>query len=199
MATGHSAESHKETRKKQDSNVDEYHHPTEKIAQLEEFGDLLTGNILEVFAGKGNLTKYYERFGKVEAMTRETHGDSFHAIYDLRANRRKFNVIDIDSYGYPSKFFPLVFEMMTPENLLVITFPVPGVNCLNGIMEQHFINFWRSARPTVGDVTGILTDMALREWRHLQLLSVRKIKSIWRMVFLSNRVKATEWCNVKNR
>lgn len=196
---GHTAASHRATRQKQKQNRDEYHHPAEKIAQLQKFSHFIKGEILEIFAGQGNLSAYYKNLGKVEAMTKETHGDSFHSIYKLRAAKRKFNVIDVDSYGYPSKFFPVVFEMMKPECLLVITFPVMGVNCLNGIMEQHFINFWRSARPTVGDITGILTDMSLREWRHLSLLDAQKIKRIWRMVFSCKRIKATDWCNVRNK
>tara|TARA_Y100000310_G_scaffold274715_1_gene290897 strand:- start:2193 stop:2789 length:597 start_codon:yes stop_codon:yes gene_type:complete len=196
---GHTAAKHKTTRVLQDQNADQYHHPSEKIMQLNEFKNFLTGDILEVFAGKGNLTEYYEQFGTVTPMTKAVFGDSFNAIYKLRADKKKFNVIDIDSYGYPDKFFPVAFELMKDECLLVFTFPVVGVNCLNGITEQHFINFWRSARPTIGDVTGILTDMALREWRLLQLLDVKKIKSIWRFVCLCKRQKATVMCNVKNR
>jgi len=197
--TGHSAEKHKIIRLKQNQNADEYHHPDEKITQLNEFKHFLTGDILEVFAGKGNLTKYYNNFGRVTPMTKEEFGNSFDAIYKMRSDRKRYNVIDIDSYGYPDKFFPVVFELMKDECLLVFTFPIVGINCLNGIMEQHFINFWRSARPTIGDITGILTDMALREWYLLQLIDVRKIKRIWRFVFTAKRKKATVFCNVKNR
>ncbi len=193
--TGHSAEKHKKARLLQKQNADKYHHPREKKKQLRKFKHFLTGEILEVFAGKGNLTKYYTKYGRVTPMTI----DSFNTIYKLRGHKKKYNVIDIDSYGYPDKFFPVIFEMMTKECLLIFTFPVVGVNCLNGITEQHFINFWRSARPTIGDVTGILTDMALREWYLLQLLDVQKIKRIWRFVYICNRKKATEFCGVKNR
>jgi|TARA_R100001530_G_C4255061_1_gene138918 hypothetical protein len=196
---GHNAEKHKTTRVGQSQNVDKYHHPEEKKLQLEKYSHLITGNILEVFAGKGNLTEYYSQHGNVTALTKEEFGDSFDAIYKLRGNNKKYNVIDIDSYGYPDRSFPVVFELMKDECLLIFTFPVVGINCLNGIMEQHFITFWRSARPTIGDVTGILTDMALREWFLLQLINVQKIKRIWRFVYICKRQKATEFCGVKNR
>lgn len=200
MAIGHDKQSHVKTRAAQKDNADEYHHPAEKIAQLEQFKDLWAGGkILEVFAGQGNLTKYYEGIGKVTPMTKETTGDSFHAIYQLRAERKKFKLIDIDGYGYPDKFFPVVFEMMDDTAYLVFTFPIVGVNALNGIVEQHFITFWRSDRPTVGDIVGVLTDQALREWRLLQLLDAQKIKRIWRFVFKVQRIKATEMTHTRNR
>ena len=89
--------------------------------------------------------------------------------------------------------------MMKPVCLLIFTFPIVGVNCLNGIMEQHYINFWRSDRPTIGDVTGVITDQALREWYLASLLEVKKIKRIWRFAFICKRKKATELCTTKNR
>ena len=61
--------------------------------------------------------------------------------------------------------FPINFEMIKDEGLLIFTFPVIGVQCVNGIVEQHFINFWGSAEPTIGDVTGVITDHALRDWK----------------------------------
>jgi len=194
------AEKHRKVRKAQADNADSHHHPEEKIAQLERLPEYLHGDILEVFGGEGNLTGFYRQYGNVESMTKETHGDSFHAIYQLRADRRKFNVIDIDSYGYPNKFFPVVFEMMKDKGaLLVFTFPIVGVQCVNGIYEQNYINFWGTTRPTTGDVVGRITDHALREWRLASLVDVVKIKPIWRFAFWVKRVKATEFCNVRNR
>jgi hypothetical protein len=197
---GHTAESHKLIRNKQKVNCDSYHHPSEKIAQLEKFKHFISkGEILEVFAGKGNLTEWYKIQGNVTPMTKEEFGNSFDAIYKLRGSRKTYNVIDIDSYGYPDRFFPVVFELMKDKCLLIITFPIVGINALNGITEQHFITFWRSSRPTIGDITGILTDMAMREWRILSLVDIEKIKRIWRIIYTCKRFKATEICNVRNR
>ncbi len=179
---GHTKKSHKKTRLLQSQNADIYHHPIEKKKQLQNLTEYINGDILEVFGGQGNLTEYYKKCGNVTAMTKEKFGDSFDVIYSMRANKKTYNVIDIDSYGYPDKFFPVV-----------------GVNCLNGIQEQHFINYWRSSRPTIGDVVGVLTDMALREWYLLQLIDLQKIKRIYRIAFQCTRQKATELCGVKNR
>lgn len=195
------AEQHIKTRTAQENYDDSHHHPKEKILQLEALDKMgvIQGDILEVFAGKGNLTEWYKTKGNVTAMTKETFGNSFDSIYALRRERRKFDVIDIDSYGYPDKFFPVVFEMMKDTCVLIFTFPMLGVQCLNGIYEVHYMTFWRSTRPTIGDVVGVLTDFGLREWRLISLLDVRKIKPILRFAFNCKRVKATEMCNVRNR
>lgn len=185
-----------EIRRQQKLNADKYHNPKEKMNQLDKLS--LEGEVLEVFAGEGNLTKYYEGRGcKVTAMTKKL-GNSFDYIYVLRGKRKKYDVIDIDSYGYPDRFFPVVFEMMRDECLLIFTFPIVGINILNGIVEQHFSTFYGGV-PTIGDVVGRITDWALREWRLASLVDVVKIKRIYRFVFLCNRVKATELCNVRNR
>lgn len=196
---GHNALTHKIIRAKQKSNQDDYHHPIEKINQLEAHKDLIKGDILEVFAGCGNLTTYYKQFGEVTAMTKDEFGSSFDAIYKLRGNCNRYDFIDIDSYGYPDLFFPVVFELMKQKSVLIFTFPIVGVNALNGITEQHFINFWRSSRPTIGDITGVLTDMALRNWMLLSLIDIKKIKRIWRLMYICEKQKATDLCNVKNR
>lgn len=195
------AEKHRKTRLAQASNKDSHHHPAQKIEQLEWLHGRhpVQGDILEVFAGKGNLTNWYNTKGNVTAMSQDTTGDSFHAIYKLRGERKKYDVIDIDGYGYPDKFFPVVFEMMKPKCLLIFTFPMVGVQCVNGIYEMHYATFWRSLRPSIGDVVGGITDMAMREWTVPMLLDVRRIKPILRFAFMCERRKATELCNVKNR
>lgn len=192
-----SSEKHVRVRSGQSDNAEKYHHPDEKMRQLRKFEFYLHGEILEVFGGAGNLSGFYQEYspGHVCSWTKAEH-NSFDYIYQLRANKRKFDVIDIDSYGYPDLFFPVVFEMMADTCLLVFTFPIIGVNCLNGIMEQHFITFWHSDRPTIGDVTGVITDLALRNW---YLASLRDVVRIWRFVFVCERVKATEMCHVRNR
>ena len=74
---------HKKLRILQKNNADSHHHPQEKILQLEKFEKHIYGEILEVFAGAGNLTKYYEKLGKVTALKKEVTGDSFEFIYKL--------------------------------------------------------------------------------------------------------------------
>ena len=193
------AEKHDRLRSKQNDYLDSHHHPQEKIQQLIKLDKYIHGDILELFAGQGNLSKHYEQKGKLYKCTKEITGDSFQHLFELINNKKTFDVIDIDSYGYPSQFMDNVWHVMKPKSLLILTFPVMGVQCINGIVEQHFINFWRSARPSTGDVVGAVTDYGLKYWYLPKLIDIVKIKPIWRYVFECERVKATEFCSTKNR
>lgn len=199
--TGHTAKSHSIIRAAQKANADAHHHPAEKIAQLEKYTDISVGTkVLEVFAGAGNLTNFYRSQGAdLTSLSKVATGDSFDYIYRLRAEKKKYDFIDIDGYGYPDKFFPVIFELCKDTAHIVFTFPIVGVNALNGITEQHFITFWHSDRPSIGDVIGVLTDQAMREWFRLSLVDATKIKRIWRIIIKVQRVKATEMTNVRNR
>ena len=97
-------------------------------------------------------------------------------IFELYLDKIKKILLDLSKNG----------DIILPKNL-------------NGITEQHFINFWGSARPTIGDVTGKVTDYGLREWQLVSLLSCTKIKKIWRFIFQVKKEKATLFCNVRNR
>jgi hypothetical protein len=193
------AAKHKRLRESQAANADKHHHPEEKLEQLEFYKNQISGDILEVFAGEGNLTKFYKEQGSVTACTRDVTGDSFKYVYKLAAEGKKFNVIDIDGYGYPSNFMDVIWKLMRPDCLLILTYPVVGVQCVNGIYEQHYVNHWKSSRPTVGDVIGATTDYALRHWYVPKLIDVKKIKPIWRFIFNCERVKATEFTGTRNR
>ena len=72
MTIGHSAESHKVTRKGQKENLPNYHHPDEKMNQLSKFTEYMKGKkILEVFGGRGNLTKFYSQYGEAPGERRD--------------------------------------------------------------------------------------------------------------------------------
>jgi len=188
---------HDRLRHKQAINADTHHHPYEKIKQLQKLD--ISGEILEVFAGQGNLTEFYKDKGTVTSLTKEVTGDSFKYVYNLVADRKSFDVIDIDGYGYPSAFMDVVWKLMKPECLFIMTYPVIGVQCVNGIYEQHYITNWRSSRPTLGDVVGATTDYGLRHWYLPKVVDIVKIKPIWRIAFKCVRVKATEFTSTRNR
>ena len=198
-AKTNNAVKHERLRIKQSDYLDSHHHPQEKLKQLNKVDDYIYGDILELFAGQGNLSDYYKQKGNLYQCTKENTGDSFQHLFELINNRKRFDVVDIDSYGYPSQLMDNVWHVMKPTSTLIITFPVMGVQCINGIVEQHFINFWKSARPTTGDVIGAVTDYGLKYWYLPKLVDVVKIKPIWRFVFQCVRVKATEFCTTRNR
>ena len=191
---------HDEVRQKQKINSDEVHHPNGKMRQIER---VLTGSnhsILELFAGRGNLTNLYKKYGTVEAYDK-THlktGDSYLQFHKLIATRKTYTVIDVDPYGFPNRFFPDLF-LLIKNGYLFLTFPKPYVNILNGITQTHLTAYFGRPNPTEKEVIEKIATFGICHWRKVQLIDSVDLKSIWRFAFTVERVKATEYTGVKNR
>ena len=191
---------HDITREKQRKNLDEVHHPKEKIEQVE--GILEAKNnlkILELFSGEGNLTKIYQKFGVVSCYDKKLKtGDSYVVFHRLIGEKKKFDVIDLDPYGFPNRFFPDIF-LLIDSGYLFITMPKPYVNILNGITQTHLMSYYGEQNPPEERVIERIVLWGLCHWRKVELLNSIDCKSVWRFAFKVNRVKATEYTGVRNR
>lgn len=198
---------HDITRKKQKQNADEVHHPVEKTNQIEmalieyfnddSFGKL---SILELFAGQGNLTKIYQDFGAVHAYDKKylKTGDSYLKFHELIANKEKYDVIDIDPYGFPNRFFPDIF-LLIEKGIMFITMPKPYVNILNGITATHLISYYGEQNPSEQTIIERIALWGLCHWRKVEIISSIDLKSVWRFALIVEKVKATEYTGVRNR
>tara|TARA_R100001244_G_C5121126_1_gene123515 strand:+ start:49 stop:666 length:618 start_codon:yes stop_codon:yes gene_type:complete len=191
---------HDIVRTKQSANAEEVHHPEEKINQLYNFIKEENLNILELFAGQGNLSKHYKKFGNVECYDKKylKSGDSFLNVYDLIYKKKKYDIIDIDAYGFPNRFFPHIY-LLIENGLLFITMPKPYVNILNGITRTHLIAYYGEHNPPLEVILERLVLWGLCHWRKVEVLNVLDLKSVWRICMAVNKVKATEYTGVKNR
>lgn len=149
---------HKYRRLTQARNDDRYHHPEEKAEQARR---LIEGNgleILEMCCGWGNMTSIYAQYGNVLAFDIEAdrvchvadlgldsvvavRADSFLEAHRLVYEKKVFDVIDIDPYGLPSRFFPHALELIS-DGIMFVTFPKIGVQKLNKITTEHYRAFW---------------------------------------------------------
>lgn len=196
---------HDVVRKKQKENSDEVHHPTEKIAQIEK---ILEGQenlkILELFAGQGNLTKVYDKFvgkkGFIECYDIKTlkTGDSYLVFHKLISEKKKYQVIDIDPYGFPLKMLSDIW-MLVEDGYIFMTMPKPWVNIRNGITRQTLTNYFGNDNPTLEEIQERLKTYALCHWRTIDFLDVTDLGRLWRFGMKVKRVKATEYCGVRNR
>jgi hypothetical protein len=197
---------HDVVREKQKQNDNEVHHPDEKINQIKRvFAELEWNNdknpkILEMFAGQGNLTNVYESYGDVTAYDKKylKTGDSFLEYHRLIADKKKFDIIDLDPYGFPNRFFPDVF-LLIDKGVMFITMPKPYVNILNGITQTHLISYFDTHNPTMEQIIERTVLFGLCHWRKLELIDVVDCKSVWRFAFAVEKVKATEYTGVRNR
>jgi tRNA G26 N,N-dimethylase Trm1 len=212
---------HDVVRQRQSKNCDTAHHPVEKTNQVRRvlseicgWGDLST---LELFAGHGNMTQVYAEYGEVVAneykisvfnkleknvkncsFVKCNRVDSFNDYHLYIHLKQIYDVVDIDSYGFPSRFFPDVF-LLIENGVLFVTMPKPYVNILNGITQTHLICYYGSPNPSHDEIVDKIATYGLCHWRKVELIESIDLKSIWRMAFKVKKVKATEYTGVKNR
>lgn len=207
---------HDVVRKKQKGNEDTVHHPNEKIAQIRTTLSRKDYKILELFAGQGNLTKEYCNCGTVVAVEKKqsvfdilqrnlvnskvafVRADSYRYVHKLLYEGKKFNVVDLDPYGFPNRFFPDIF-LLIEDGYLFITMPKPYVNILNGITQTHLISYYGEHNPSEETIISRIALWGLCHWRQVELIDSIDCKSVWRMVFKVTKVKATDYTGVRNK
>ena len=212
---------HDVVRKRQADNCPTAHHPDAKIDQVRRCIKGLAGwcdlSVLELFAGNGNLTRVYAEYGEVyaneykgsvyenlKANTSDLYlvacnrVDSFKDFHSLIALGQTFDVIDLDPYGFPTRFFPDVC-LLIENGLMFVTMPKPAVNILNGITQTHLISYFGEQNPTENAVIERIATFGLCHWRQVTLLDRLDLKSVWRFCFQVEKVKATDYTGVRNR
>tara|TARA_Y100001973_G_C5138162_1_gene301461 strand:- start:72 stop:725 length:654 start_codon:yes stop_codon:yes gene_type:complete len=201
MAKTYRAIRHDVVRKKQKENSEEVHHPNQKINQIyKTLESSKNYKILELFCGRENLTKHYNKFGKVELYDKKWKktGDSFIVFHKLIAQNKKYQVIDLDPYGFPNRFFPDIY-LLIEKGFLFLTMPKPYVNILNGITQAHLISYYGEHNPNKETIIKRIALWGLCHWRKVELIDCVDCKSVWRFAFKVEKVKATEYTGVKNR
>ncbi len=208
---------HKYVRLNQSANDDKHHHPKEKTQQVESLlnGDSL--KILETNAGKGNLTQVYKRYGSVLAqdISRESveylksleldnveikQVDSFRKIHKYIYEGRKFDVIDLDPYGLPSRYFPHVFDLID-DGILFVTFPKVGIQQINKITVKHYDVFWGINVSEASEQERIIhekmADYGFRGLKKVELMDVVDLGRVFRFAYKVKRTSALVLCDLK--
>lgn len=210
---------HKYIRLKQAANDDKHHHPVEKTEQVyrvlgeQDLGFPIT--ILETNAGWGNLTQEYRKFGVVLAQDIEANKvehlkqfssvvakrcDSFKEMHRQVYEGMKFDVVDLDPYGFPSRFFPHVFELIEDGHLFV-TFPKMGVQQINKITKEHYRVFWGM---TLADkdrqeelIHKKIKDYGFQSFRRVELVDSVDLGRMFRFAYKVNKESALTLVDLK--
>jgi len=200
MEKSYRAERHDVVRKKQKENNASVHHPAEKIRQIRLILDGKKNfKVLELFAGHGNLTEIYKEYGTVECFDKKINSkDSYREFHRLIADKKIYNIIDLDPYGFPNRFFPDIF-LLIDDGYLFLTMPKPYVNILNGITRQHLTCYYGEYNPGLETIKERIKLYGLCHWRELIFLDITDLGRLWRMAIRVNKVKATIYTNTKNR
>ena len=194
---------HKYRRLTQARGDDRYHHPKEKIEQLQRILPKKHLNTLELNAGWGNLTRIYQTYGTVLAYDidadRVSHiknfhledvdveqGDSILELHGLVHQKLWFDVVDLDPYGMPSRYFPHIFQLIR-DGWLFVTFPKIGIQKINKITIQHLRVFWDidldNRANTELRIVNKIQDLAMQSYRSAELVDLVEFGRMWRFAF----------------
>jgi len=191
-----SKEYNKKKKKGQEAGLDKYRNTKAKIKQLqlEHVLPNISGSVLEIFSGEGNLSKFYNKHAdSVFEMKKDIHGDAYDFSNMLRAMKKKFDVIDIDGYGFPDKLLHASFDMLNDNGLLIFTFPIINSSPISRVKEMNFVDSWGSLRPDSGDIVGTVTNLARKyQWMIPSCLDYRRIGFIWRYVFQCKKINPND-------
>ena len=191
---------HDIVRQRQKTNNDDAHHPKEKKQQIKQYLEKKNNlKILELFCGCGNLSELYIEYGDLDRYDKKLKtGDSFRIFHDLISKRKIYDVVDLDPYGFPSRFFPDVF-LLIDNGLLFLTFPKPFINILNGITQTHLYCYYGSTNPTLEEIQQKIAEYGLCHWRKVCFFDVVDLGRLWRMVIHVEKIKATEYTGTINQ
>lgn len=212
LGTTVSSVKHKYVRLNQANNDDKHHHPVEKIDQIKRILWDSNLNILETNAGWGNLSKVYHLYGEVTAHDIDKEKvqyldglgfedfdavkcDSFKELHRYVYLGFRFDVIDLDPYGFPSRYFPHVFQLID-DGVLFVTFPKMGVQQINKIMVEHYRVFWGIALSDKGHYEELIhkkvADYGMQYYRKVELLDSVDLGRMHRFVYRVKKESALE-------
>lgn len=221
LGTTPSSVKHKYTRLKQNGNADSHHHPIEKTQQVKRILDDIDADIfvLETHAGYGNLTEVYSLYAKEvvayeidkkkwEHINQIGHDnvvclktDSLKEMHLSIYHNLKFNVIDIDPYGFPSRYFPSVFELID-DGYMFITFPKYGCTQINKVTMHHVNSFYGfeggKNEEFLECCINTLKNQALQTYRRLEVLDVLDLKKVYRVAIRIKKENAFVMCGYEH-
>jgi len=199
---------HDVVRKRQRDNSDSAHHPKQKENQIlrcvGEMDKYLSHDIkiLELFAGRGNMTKVYKSLQKATVhaydKTYLKTKDSYTVYHSLIGIGEVYDIIDLDPYGFPNRLFPDIFLLIN-DGLMFITMPKPYVNVLNGITATHLTAYYGTPNPSKEVIINRIAMWGLCHWRQVELIDEIDLGRLYRFCFKITKVKATDYTGVRNR
>lgn len=189
-------------RKGQLANLPKFHHPKEKTDQINRILNSKDKKlkIVELFAGQGNLTKVYQKFGQVKSCDISLGtGDSYIYIHSLIGNREEYDVIDADDYGFPNRLFPDIFMLtnVKKETIMFLTFPKMSKTFKNLWNKDLMKNYFGVENPTPAIINKRISEYGRCHLRDIELLEMLDLGSVWRLAYRVKKYNARRKENYK--
>jgi len=206
---------HKYIRLMQVRNESKYHHPIEKTEQILKYVDFSkVKRVYETFAGHGNLSTIYAKYAKVVGIDNNKtkvdfcnsirgvtciKDDSYRNIYKQILDGKRYDLIDIDGYCYPSRFFPHIFLLLN-KGYLIFTFPKIGVQKCHAVYKLHYATFYGihdTLAPYKDKVVEAVQRYGMMNFRVAKLINYTRIDRIDRFIFWVERKSSLDITGLK--
>jgi len=142
------------------------HHPIEKenffITTYNQ--ERLNGNqAFEYFSGHNYMTNVYVKNNLIVEGNdiKDTNIDSYLLFHKHIYEKRKFDLIDLDPYGLPFKFFPDVYLLMNDKCYLYVTAVKYYVPILSWRRKMKFLGYFQKEKPSHQDYISFIKRMGL--------------------------------------
>jgi hypothetical protein len=157
-----------------------------------EYGEVLAHDIDANKVAHLNMLGY-EDFEAIKC-------DSFNELYRYLWLKMKFDVIDLDPYGIPSRYFPHVFQLIN-DGYLFVTFPKLGVQQINKITIEHYRVFWGIALSDKDNYEDMIhakiKDYGMQSYRSVTLVDSADLGRMYRFAYKVNRESALDLVGLK--
>lgn len=149
-------ENRKNIDKRQREGDTDCHHPIEKEGLFKETynPDNIQGlNAFEYFEGHKYMTKIYEEAGLNVSGNdiKDQKVDSYLLFHKHIWEKKKFDLIDLDPYGLPFRFFPDIYLLMNNNCYLYVTAVKYHVPILSWRRKMKFRGYFQKEKPTYDD------------------------------------------------
>lgn len=148
--------------------------------------------VYEYFSGHNYCTKMYENNGwEVEGNDlKDTKIDSFRLFHAHIYGKRKFDLIDLDPYGLPFRFFPDVYLLLNDKSILFVTSVKFNVPIVNWRRINYFMGYFGKDKPSHSDYIDFIIRTGLCHGFKVEYLDgVTMGKNTYRMAFYCEKQK----------
>lgn len=192
----------RETRKRIDTKQKEgdvsVHHNAEKAWLLNEVLNLVqmdVQNVYEYFSGHNYLTKMYQDLGyNVDGNDIKDTGECSYRLFHKHIyDGKKYDIIDLDPYGLPFKFFPDVYLLLNDEAILFVTSVKYHIPILNWRRVNSFLGYFGKEKPEHKDYIELIVRSGLCHNYKVQYLQGCTMgKNTYRMAFKCQKIKSKQ-------
>jgi hypothetical protein len=191
--------------KKMSEGDESCHHPEKKKNFFlktydEDFLDTRSSfkpSCYEYFEGTENsqyCTSFYNEANiQTEGNDIVTSGiDSYLLHHKHISEKRKYDIIDLDCFGLPFKFFPQIYMLLNDKAFLYVTSVNYYTPILNWRRKMQFQSYFKKNKPTYKDYSDFIIDSGkayLFDVKHIgtEELNKRIVRMAFKCEYLKNR------------